>query len=234
MKSANSAKLLDCMITLKKTFNLTKVCSNWKIHNEKYTQARKFYEADKIKSQNSKDLFVSVDLQKVIMLPRCEMFKSLIFTQRLVAYNESFVPLKSMAKEQPTAVIWHEAIRGRKKEDIISVFAKYIQSQRDRLKITFWVDNCSAQNKNWAFLSFLVFVVNSSLIEASEIEVNYFEPEHTFMSADSFHHSVEKSLKTMKKVYDFKDYKLAIENTKAKTIEMSTEDFSLWKDHSKK
>lgn len=211
-----------------------KVCSNWKIHNEKYTQARKFYEADKIKSQNSKDLFVSVDLQKVIMLPRCEMFKSLIFTQRLVAYNESFVPLKSMAKEQPTAVIWHEAIRGRKKEDIISVFAKYIQSQRDRLKITFWVDNCSAQNKNWAFFSFLVFVVNSSLIEASEIEVNYFEPGHTFMSADSFHHSVEKSLKTMKKVYDFKDYKLAIENTKAKTIEMSTEDFSLWKDHSKK
>ncbi|KAK9679586.1 hypothetical protein QE152_g39875 [Popillia japonica] len=38
----------------------------------------------------------------------------------------------------------------------------------------------------------------------------------------------------MKKVYDFNDYKKAIENTKAKVIEMRILAFALWKDHSKK
>ena len=35
----------------------------------------------------------SVDSQKVIMLPRCDMFKEIIFTPGIIAFNEYFVPV---------------------------------------------------------------------------------------------------------------------------------------------
>lgn len=55
------------------------------------------------------------------MLPRLEMFKEVIFTPRIIAFNESFVPVGKKTSG-PTAVVWHEAIVGRSKEDIISTF----------------------------------------------------------------------------------------------------------------
>lgn len=59
-------------------------------------------------------------------------------------------------------------------------------------------------------MSFLVYIVNSSDICVQEIIFNYFEAGHTFMSADSFHHQVELSLKHQKKSYDFEDFTNAV------------------------
>nr|CAI5821537.1 unnamed protein product [Callosobruchus analis] len=83
-------------------------CSLWKQHKEKYVAAREEYERDKKERQPEK-LIVSADLQKVIMLPRAEMFKEVIFTPRVIAFNESFVPVGAYSKNfKPLAVIWHE------------------------------------------------------------------------------------------------------------------------------
>lgn len=96
------------------------------------------------------------------MLPRAEMFKEVLFVPRIVAFNESFVPLgKKLRKLKPVAIIWHEGVAGRKKEDIISTFYAFILNNRDQEKITIWLDNCTAQNKNWALFSFFVHIVNS-------------------------------------------------------------------------
>ncbi|XP_039284877.1 uncharacterized protein LOC120351460 [Nilaparvata lugens] len=56
------------------------------------------------------------------------------------------------------------------------------------------------------------------------------------MSCDSFHHLVEKSLHRMKKVYDFGDFKDAVQSSKSKAlaIEMAPNDFFKWKDYSAK
>ncbi|KAF9417607.1 hypothetical protein HW555_005314 [Spodoptera exigua] len=44
------------------------------------------------------------DLQKVIMLPRIDMFKAAIFCPRIIAFNESFVPLgPTKSTSQPFA-----------------------------------------------------------------------------------------------------------------------------------
>nr|CAH7747677.1 unnamed protein product [Callosobruchus chinensis] len=83
-------------------------CCSWKQHKEKYVAAREEYERDKKERQPEK-LIVSADLQKVIMLPRAEMFKEVIFTPRVIAFNESFVPVGAYSKGfKPLAVIWHE------------------------------------------------------------------------------------------------------------------------------
>lgn len=173
------------------------------------------------------------------MLPRAEMFKEIIFVPRIVAYNESFVPLGKRVKHsaKPLAVIWHEGISGRNKEDIISTFHAFFQKNRDAENVTVWLDNCAAQNKNWALFSFFVYIVNSPDVRLNNLLVRYFEPGHTFMSADSFHHQVEVSLKKMGKVLDFNDFVTCVQNTnsgKVDVISMGIQDFFEWQDASSK
>lgn len=98
-----------------------------------------------------------------------DMFKAVIFTQRLTTYRETFAPVGKKSKELPHAMIWHEAISGRWKEDIISTFYMFLNKQRDSKKVDIWLDNCASQNKNWALLCFLVKMVNSDEISAKEI-----------------------------------------------------------------
>jgi len=60
---------------------------------------------------------LSVDLDKDVMLPCLDMFKNVLVTQRIIAFNESFVPLGKKQELRPLAVIWHEAKAGRERED---------------------------------------------------------------------------------------------------------------------
>lgn len=171
-------------------------CScGYELHHAKYVDARKLYDIQRTMNSEKIGIF-SLDLQKVIMLPRLNMFKAVIFCPRIIAFNESFVPIGGSKDNgqpkfwKPEAAIWHEAISGRLKEDIISAFFKFFVSKHDLPEIILWLDNCASQNKNWALLTFLVFIINSEFIEATQIQLNYFEPGHTFMSADNFHHQV--------------------------------------------
>lgn len=169
------------------------------------------------------------------MLPRCDTFKEILFTHRLIAFNESFVPAgKKLKATPPTAVIWHEGIRGRSKEDITSTFYTYFLTIRDTEHVILWVDNCSSQNKNCSLFCFFVYLVNSDETSVKVADIKYFERGHTFMAADSFHHKVEKSLKIKGKVYDFNDYKDAVKTAvkEVNVIEMDVNDFYPWEDSS--
>lgn len=163
------------------------------------------------------------------MLPRMEMFKEVIFTPRVIAFNESFV-ITGRKPTIPTAVIWHEAIAGRSKQDITSTFYAFLLSIRDTKNLTLWLDNCSGQNKNWTLFTFFVHIVNSEEVALESLKIKYFEPGHTFMAADSFHHQVERSLKQMGKVYDFTDFSNAVKNAapNVKIITMEINDFYNW------
>ncbi|CAH1997778.1 unnamed protein product [Acanthoscelides obtectus] len=120
-------------------------------------------------------------------------------------------------------------VEGSKKN---KTFTYFLLHHRDVRNITLWLDNCSSQNKNWALFSFLVYIVNSTSISAETIHLNYFEPGHTFMSADSFHHQVEESLKRQVKTYDFADFEKAVQSSnkgKVQIKSMKLNDFQLWK-----
>ncbi|CAH2008744.1 unnamed protein product [Acanthoscelides obtectus] len=115
---------------------------------------------------------------------------------------------------------------------ILLAFNAFLLHHRDVRNITLWLDNCSSQNKNWALFSFLVYIVNSTSISAETIHLNYFEPGHTFMSADSFHHQVEESLKRQVKTYDFADFEKAVQSSNKGNVQiksMKLNDFQLWK-----
>nr|CAI5849452.1 unnamed protein product [Callosobruchus analis] len=211
-------------------------CSLWNQHKEKYVAAREEYERDKKERQPEK-LIVSADLQKVIMLPRAEMFKEVIFTPRVIALMNRLFLLVHSKNFKPLAVIWHEGVRGRKKEDLISTFYAFFLNNRNTQSITMWLDNCAAQNKNWSLLSFFLFIVNCADVDLQVLDIKYFQSGHTFMSADAFHHQVELSLKKARKVLDFDDFKSAVQQSNSSKVnvkQMKIQDFFQWKDYSSK
>lgn len=211
-------------------------CKQWEKHRNKAKEAREKYQSD-ANNPSPDTVYFSGDLEKVIMLPRIDMFKKVIFCQRIIVFNESFAPLGSQQNLKPLAVLWHECVSGRKKEDLVSTFHAFFLQNRDAKFIVLWLDNCAAQNKNWTLFSYLVNVINSDDIAAQSITLRYFEPGHTFMSADSFHHQVEMSLQRKKKVYDFSDFVdcvRASNSGKVDVKEMTREDFYAWPDNSSK
>ena len=46
------------------------------------------------------ELFLSADMQKVILLPRLLGFKLCLFTKRVVVINESFAPISTKGRER--------------------------------------------------------------------------------------------------------------------------------------
>ncbi|CAG9831297.1 unnamed protein product [Diabrotica balteata] len=72
------------------------------------------------------------------------------------------------------------------------------------------------------------------MIATSQITLKYFETGHTFMSADSVHHGVEKGMKITNEgnIYDFNDFIKAVENSNVKKINvicLKNEDVLNWK-----
>ena len=57
------------------------------------------------------------------------------------------------------------------------------------------------------------------------LTIKYFEPGHTFMAADSFHHAVEYKIRSKKFVMDFGDF-TAITQEKGNAFCMKTNDFT--------
>ena len=62
-------------------------------------------------------------------------------------------------KPDNISIIWHEGVAGRKAEEIACAFLMAFQKERDKKKFILWLDNCSAQNKNYMLFSLMVTLV---------------------------------------------------------------------------
>ena len=204
-------------------------CSSQENHLRAAAKTRAAYKADAAKTVTTDEVYFSVDLQKVIMLPRLPGVKTVAFTQRIIAYNETFAPLgdKNVVKNKglPVAMTWHQAEGGRSAQEICSTYLKFLEAIRDIPHVVFWVDNCSSQNKCWFLFTCLCNAVNSQKYHAlKSITLKYFERGHSFMSADSYHHLVEKAMKAKEKVYDFLEFVECL-NVDGKAVIMNHDDF---------
>ena len=93
-------------------------------------------------------------------------------------------------------------------------------------------DNCTSQNKNWTIFTALVDEVNRPG-PLEEMIIRYFEKGHTFMSADSFHHQIEKGMRAAKNVLDGGDF-FAVINTTGMAVAIGYQDFVQFKNGSVK
>lgn len=74
--------------------------------------------------------------------------------------------------------------------------------------------NYAIQNKNSRLLTFLIYIVNSCEVSINTILIYYFEPGHTYMSADSFQFNL--FLKIQKNTLDFNDFEKVVQSAKCK------------------
>lgn len=87
-------------------------------HKRRYDRARVEYVAGKSKPFDPKHILVSTDLQKVVMLPRMEQFKEVLFTKRLRVFNQTFAPLGSTKKIQFSHAFGTMPLLGEKKRTL--------------------------------------------------------------------------------------------------------------------
>lgn len=220
------------------------VCRLWAQHKDHVVKSRIAYDRDRDEFQNqlsenpnqNDNIFVAADMQKVLLLPRMLAFKTCLFTRRLVCFNETYAPLGGpKGKYNNVTVLWNEAISGRDADDLTSSLWAFLKSCKDVINITFWMDNCSGQNKNWTLISSLVCAINSTDIKAEQITLKYMEPGHTFNSADSVHHAIELSILGNPEMHTMNDLVETVKVSNKKKIdvlELKNDDFLKWLDQS--
>jgi hypothetical protein len=97
-------------------------------------------------------------------------------------------------------------------------------------QFVFYVDNCSARNKNWVLYTAFTTEVNS-VTGPDVITKSYLEEGHrpTFMSADSYYAKVvESAMRKMKIFYDYGDFVSAVERHGARVTCLALNDFLKW------
>uniref|UniRef100_A0A6P7FTT9 Uncharacterized protein LOC114333931 n=1 Tax=Diabrotica virgifera virgifera TaxID=50390 RepID=A0A6P7FTT9_DIAVI len=130
-------------------------------------------------------------MQKVLLLPKMST-KNSFFISRLVVFNEIFA---SLGNGENICFMWHKAIRGRSAAADVTSGYNIMKNLSSKVsKLTFWVNNCSAQNKNWTLYLFIICFVNSEW-GPNEITFKYFEPGHSFMAADTVHGRISSQMK---------------------------------------
>ena len=181
----------------KRTYDNCEFCGDFISRTKTASQARESYRRDKDRELNDDELIASVDMQKVFMLPRIPGL--VVFCKRIVLFNETFAPVGGSKKGgKATGVLWHEGVKGGSASDVPGTYIRFIRSNRDVKHFIFWVNNCSRQNKNWYLFTALANEVNIKDASLQTITLKYFEPGHTFTSADSFHHKVEQCVRQKK------------------------------------
>lgn len=164
------------------------------------------YHNDRSLEALDKTITFTADLQKVLLLPILPT-KECFFKSRLVCFNETF---GSLSNKPDYAVLWHEAISGRKAISIISTIYALIQNTCDDMDhLIIWADNCAAQNKNWR-LYFASCVIVNTHKDLKSITFKYLEKGHTYMRSDCIHGAIGKKLKRSSRIYTFDDLKTLI------------------------
>lgn len=126
--------------------------------------------------------------------------------------------------------IWNDGEFGRKASDVAAIFALALAKDRDYKEVIYYLDNCSGQNKNWTLFTSLVELVNSDQLAANTITFKFFEPGHTFMSADSIHAKLEKKI-CYQKLFDFEDLKSCYQMPNIEVTELKHTDIRIFKSH---
>lgn len=78
--------------------------------------------------------------------------------------------------------------------------------------VTTWSDTCAAQNRNYNFLSMLVYAVNF-IDHLNTVDVKYLESGHSYLNCDSMHANIERKMKH-RKVYTPPEVRVIMETAR--------------------
>ena len=157
------------------------------------------------KDADNEDSIFTVDMQKCITMPQLNN-KDFFFNRKLNLFNETFAGI-GKGHKPAMAMLWHEGESGRKAYDVATAYVLFLKTYcRDHKTVILHADNCNAQNKNKILYSALLRLINSCCNDIKTINVEYPEPGHTYMSADSVHGAITNKMNKSGNLYDLDDY----------------------------
>lgn len=175
LKSPISDKCEDCFTyanQIENSNNKDEIeALNFKLdkHKNKAFQANTIYRQNANIDINTTKVF-SMDLQKIFLLPIIPDSKTCFFTSHLIVFIETFASLKPKGKSY--CVLWHEAVAGRKAENIADSILSIMREKRYTNNFIFWANNCTGQNKNWVLFTSLICTLNSKKNDSIESVLN--------------------------------------------------------------
>ena len=104
-------------------------CKKHKNHHERAKISREVYRKDASLNKTSEGAYLSMDMQKILMLPHVCGIKTALFTRRIIMINKSIAPLGTFKdnSNKTRGYLWHEVIQGQKEEDVTSVIIKFLR-----------------------------------------------------------------------------------------------------------
>uniref|UniRef100_A0A2A4J600 DUF7869 domain-containing protein n=1 Tax=Heliothis virescens TaxID=7102 RepID=A0A2A4J600_HELVI len=175
------------------------------LENKNISRAHMNADSKDAEKMNSGIAIFTVDMQKCITMPQLNN-KDFFFSRKLNLFNETFAGI-GKGNKPATAMLWHEGESGRKAYDVATAYVLFLKMYcRDDKTVILYADNCNAQNKNKILYSALLRIINDCSNDIQTIKIEYLEPGHTYMSADSVHGAITNKINKSGNLYDLDDY----------------------------
>ena len=108
-----------------------KMCEQRKKHNESARISRsQHYKMDSEKKSEGHTVYLSVDMQKVIVLTRISRMKTAVFTKRLIVFHETFAPLGVKVAENGLVKFGMKVLPGYQERKLLVRTLKYFTIQK--------------------------------------------------------------------------------------------------------
>lgn len=192
-------------------------------------------EIDKMEAhENVSNVVCTFDLQSVLPCPIGNT-SNFYYKSKMNCYNFT---ITNIVTQGTTCFFWHEGGGKRGANEIASCLFKYLcllsqkRESQDNIKVTFYSDNCTGQNKNKFTIAMFLYAVQK-LPNIITINHKFLICGHTQNEGDSAHSLIEKAVKRYAKkspIYTPATYTDIIKKAKPnkpffELIEMTQTDF---------
>lgn len=190
-------------------------------HTKKYKLAFDKQKVDRAWARsNEKTVYLSIDLQQVMILPK--LTTSRAFYLRQLAFYDCGIHYISATGVIPFMMTWTENVAKRGSNEILSCLFEFVNNIEPMKHMVVWSDSCAGQNKNFNLIAFYQYLILHKYFEV--IDHKFPEVGHSYLDSDRDFGRIEKVLRKHEKISSPEEYRSHIKSAlpaKAKVIDMT-------------
>lgn len=171
-------------------------------HKENYEAAFQLQRLDRKNAAENPDvLYITVDLQQTMPLPRLTTSKA-FYLRQMWFYNLGVHSI-STSGEKGYFFTWTEDVAGRGSREVTSALCTFIEFNeefiKDKKHLIVWSDSCAGQNKNFQTICLYQYLVLKGFF--SSIDHKFPEVGHSYLDSDRDFGRIEKVLRKQETIY---------------------------------
>lgn len=176
-------------------------------HKENYHAATEAMQADRKKPQSDNNvLFITVDLQQIMPLPKLSTSKA-YYLRQLAFYNFGIHVIDGTPQEKAVCCTWTEDVADRGSAEVASSLLRFVEvdsSCEGKDHLIVWSDSCPGQNKNFNLICFYQYLILKGHFKI--IDHKFPEVGHSYLDSDRDFGRIEKALRKHDTIYAPEQY----------------------------